>query len=85
MVNDRVNVRLQRAPINPSLLSRQKIRGYMVHSQRSLPLGRAKAMGIKKLDEDLRPGCKICITVCPMDVIRFNEERETAFSTYSTS
>ena len=40
-------------------------------------------MGIAKIDEDSCTGCKLCITVCPMDVIRYNEERQKAFIAYS--
>ena len=39
-------------------------------------------MGITKIDEDVCSGCKICVTICPTDVIRFNEEREKAVIAY---
>ncbi len=39
-------------------------------------------MTIKTIDKIKCTGCKICIDACPMDVIRFDEETETAVIKY---
>ena len=33
-------------------------------------------MGIRKVDHQLCTGCGICVEICPMDVLRMNEEIE---------
>ena len=40
-------------------------------------------MGIKHIKEELCNGCNICVQDCPMDVIRLNEETETAYIAYA--
>ncbi len=39
-------------------------------------------MAIQKIDEKLCVGCRICVETCPMDVIRFDEERGRAYVAY---
>ena len=39
-------------------------------------------MAIERIDLDLCNGCKVCVDVCPMDVIRFNEEEEKPYIAY---
>lgn len=33
-------------------------------------------MGIRKIDFSLCTGCGTCVDICPMDVLRINEESE---------
>ena len=40
-------------------------------------------MGIEKIDEALCDGCRICVDVCPMDVIRFEEAKGKAYIAYA--
>lgn len=37
---------------------------------------------IEKIDEEKCTGCGICVSVCPMDVIRLDEEKNTASIRY---
>lgn len=39
-------------------------------------------MSIKKIDENLCNGCTLCESACPMDVIRMDKEKRTAFPAY---
>ena len=39
-------------------------------------------MAIEKIDEEKCSGCKTCVSVCPMDVIRFNEDEEKPYIAY---
>lgn len=39
-------------------------------------------MGIEKIDLELCNGCGICVDVCPMDVIRLDEEKQKANIAY---
>ena len=39
-------------------------------------------MGIEKIDSELCTGCCICVDTCPMDVIRFDGEKEKAHIAY---
>jgi len=39
-------------------------------------------MGIRKIDFDLCNGCGICVDICPMDVLRLNEETEKPIIQY---
>lgn len=39
-------------------------------------------MGISSIDKELCSGCKMCITVCPMDVFRFDEKLQKAYIAY---
>ena len=40
-------------------------------------------MPIEKVDSEKCNGCEICVDGCPMDVIRFDEEKKKAFIKYS--
>lgn len=40
-------------------------------------------MPIEKIDEIKCNGCKVCIDVCPLDVIRFDENKSIARIAYS--
>jgi NAD-dependent dihydropyrimidine dehydrogenase PreA subunit len=40
-------------------------------------------MAIQKIDERLCVGCEICVGTCPMDVIRFDGEKEKAYVAYA--
>jgi len=37
---------------------------------------------LKELDEDRCTGCKICVDICPEDVLRFDEDRKKAYVAY---
>jgi len=39
-------------------------------------------MGIRKIDVNLCNGCGICVTNCPMDVIRMDNEAKKAYIKY---
>ena len=39
-------------------------------------------MAIKTINVDLCNGCKICVDVCSMDVIRFDEKTERPYIAY---
>ncbi len=39
-------------------------------------------MGIEKIDLDTCTGCRVCVDVCPVDVIRFNEEEKKPYIAY---
>ena len=39
-------------------------------------------MGIRKIDNDLCNGCRICVNNCPLDVLRMDEETSKAFVAY---
>jgi NAD-dependent dihydropyrimidine dehydrogenase PreA subunit len=39
-------------------------------------------MGIRQIDENLCNGCGICVEICPLDVLRMDRERKTAFIKY---
>lgn len=39
-------------------------------------------MAIETLSSDLCTGCKICVAVCPEDVLRFNENERKAYIAY---
>ena len=39
-------------------------------------------MGISWIDFNLCNGCGICVDLCPMDVLRIDEERKKAFIKY---
>ena len=44
---------------------------------------KAPRIGIKNIDEFLCTGCKVCIDSCMMDVIYFDEEKDTAYAKYA--
>lgn len=39
-------------------------------------------MGIRSIDVRLCNGCSICVDVCPMDVLRMDEDTKKAFIQY---
>ena len=39
-------------------------------------------MPIEKIDIYKCNGCKVCVDACPMDVIRFDESKETPYIAY---
>ena len=39
-------------------------------------------MSIEKIDSELCNGCGICVNICPMDVIRMDEEGKKAVIKY---
>lgn len=39
-------------------------------------------MGVRKIDYQLCTGCKQCVDLCPMDVFRFDEEKQKPFIKY---
>lgn len=39
-------------------------------------------MPIESLSSELCTGCKICVDVCPEDVLRFNEDKKKAYIAY---
>lgn len=39
-------------------------------------------MGIRKIDWNICTGCGICVDLCPLDVLRMDEERKKAFIKY---
>jgi len=39
-------------------------------------------MPIESLSSEICIGCKICVDVCPEDVLRFNEEERKAYIAY---
>ncbi len=39
-------------------------------------------MGIRKIDQKLCTGCKICVDHCPMDVLRMDEKTGKAYVKY---
>jgi NAD-dependent dihydropyrimidine dehydrogenase PreA subunit len=39
-------------------------------------------MGIRKIDEIHCNGCGICIEICPLDVLRMDQDRGIAFVKY---
>lgn len=39
-------------------------------------------MGVRRVDISLCNGCGICVNVCPMDVLRMDQESNKAFIKY---
>ena len=39
-------------------------------------------MGIRKIDYSLCNGCEICVDICPMDVLRMDEDTKKPFIKY---
>jgi len=39
-------------------------------------------MPVENISPELCNGCKICLDCCPMDVIRFDEEKTKAYAKY---
>ena len=39
-------------------------------------------MGIRDIDYEVCTGCKACVEICPMDVLRWNEEQKRPFIKY---
>lgn len=39
-------------------------------------------MALKRIEESLCTGCRVCIESCPMDCIRFNEETGKAYPAF---
>ena len=39
-------------------------------------------MPVEPIDENLCNGCKLCVDVCPMDVLRFDEVKNKAYVKY---
>ena len=43
---------------------------------------KVRQIGIRKIDEDICIGCRICVDSCMMDVIYFDEDKGKAYIKY---
>lgn len=39
-------------------------------------------MGVRRIDQELCTGCRVCVDYCPMDVLRMDEHGEKAHIQY---